>query len=209
MAEWHVSGTVLIGCSCDWGCPCNFNAPPTHGYCEGGWSWLIDEGSDGDIDLGGLAVTVMAKWPGAIHEGNGEAVAFIDEAADAAQRAALSRLVRGELGGPWAVFINTYQLHGPHLAAYHVVLDGHRSQISVGDAVRLELQPIRNAVTGAEAHPEMVLPEGLILKRGSLAASRVFQVSSDISYDHSGRYTAFGRFDYAGTAPEANGASAH
>lgn len=58
-----------------------------------------------------------------------------------------------------------------------------------------------NPVTGAELHPEMVLPEGLVVKRASLAASRRFEVShDDVAYDHSGQYTAFGRFDYAGAA---------
>ena len=33
---WHLSGTVFIACNCDYGCPCNFNARPTHGSCEGG-----------------------------------------------------------------------------------------------------------------------------------------------------------------------------
>ncbi|MDQ3970872.1 MAG: DUF1326 domain-containing protein, partial [Thermoproteota archaeon] len=24
----------LDACNCDWGCPCQFNANPTHGNCE-------------------------------------------------------------------------------------------------------------------------------------------------------------------------------
>lgn len=201
MAEWNVRGTVLIACNCDWGCPCNFNARPTQGHCEGGWSWLIEGGSAGGVALDGLAVSVLAQWPGAIHEGNGRAVAFIDEAADPEQRSALTRLVCGELGGPWAIFRNTYQLTGPHPAAYEAELDGHRTRLRIGSAVQLALQPIRNPVTGAEAHPEIVLPEGLVVKHGSLAASEVFRVDSDIRYDHSGQYSAFGRFEYRGEIP--------
>jgi hypothetical protein len=45
MAEkWQLSGKVLVACNCDWGCPCNFNARPTTGKCEGGWTWQIDRG---------------------------------------------------------------------------------------------------------------------------------------------------------------------
>jgi hypothetical protein len=36
--KWKLKGTVLIACNCDYGCPCNFNALPTHGHCEGGWA---------------------------------------------------------------------------------------------------------------------------------------------------------------------------
>jgi hypothetical protein len=42
--QWALKGTVLIACNCDFGCPCNFNALPSHGFCEGGWTWHINEG---------------------------------------------------------------------------------------------------------------------------------------------------------------------
>src|SRR5579862_5957636 len=100
---WRMKGTVLIACNCDYGCPCNFNARPSHGNCEGGWTWHVTEGTYGDLSLAGLIFSVFVKWPGAIHEGNGEALILIDERADRAQREALSTLVTGEVGGPWGV----------------------------------------------------------------------------------------------------------
>jgi len=199
MPAWNTSGTVLIACNCDWGCPCNFNAPPTKGFCQGGWNWLIETGACGGASLDGLALSVYAAWPGAIHEGGGRAVAYVDARADDAQAQALTRLVRGELGGPWAVFVNTYALEGPRRARYEVELAGHASRLRIGDTVHLELEPIRNPVTRADTHPEMVLPEGLVVKRAALAASKTFRVTGDLAFDHSGQYTAFGRFEYAGS----------
>ena len=73
-------------CNCDWGCPCNFNARPTTGKCEGGWTWHVEEGAYGNVRLDGLTFSVYVNWPGAIHEGNGEALTLIDERADAPQR---------------------------------------------------------------------------------------------------------------------------
>ena len=29
--SWKLGGTLLIACNCDYGCPCNFNALPSHG----------------------------------------------------------------------------------------------------------------------------------------------------------------------------------
>lgn len=197
--EWRLEGTIVIACNCDWGCPCNFNAPPSRGKCEGGWVWAIERGDVGGVPVGGLTVAVYADWPGAIHEGGGRAVCYVDERADETQRAALGRVLRGEAGGPWGIFINTYELVGPEPARFEIELARHDTRLSIGDDVELELSTIRNPVTGAEAHPEVILPEGLVLKRGSLAASKVFRVRSDVSYDHSGRYAAFGRFDYAGS----------
>jgi hypothetical protein len=199
MNEWSLTGTVLIACNCDWGCPCNFNARPSRGYCEGGWCWLIDEGRVDGVDLAGLAIAVFAKWPGAIHEGNGRGVAYLDERSDNVQRPALVRVLHGELGGPWGVFINTYALDGPHAAGFAVDGTEHHSRLRIGDAVHLEMTPMRNPVTQAETHPEIVLPEGLVVKRAALAASKSFEVRDVVAYDHSGQYTAFGRFEYGGT----------
>ena len=199
MADWNVEGDLLIACNCDWGCPCNFNARPSKGFCEGGWSWVVEKGKIDGVKVDGLAISLWAKWPAAIHEGGGEAVCFIDERADDAQRAALTRLLRGELGGPWGIFANTYTLAGPHSAAVRFEAAEHHSKLQIGDAVHLELEPSRNPVSGADVHPEMILPEGLVVKRASLAASRRFKVRTDaVAFDHSGQYTAFGRFAYKG-----------
>ena len=75
---WSVAGNVLIACNCDFGCPCNFNALPTHGACEGGWIWIIEKGHVDDVRLDGIGVGLFAKWPGAIHDGGGRAVDVVD-----------------------------------------------------------------------------------------------------------------------------------
>ena len=36
--KWTMQGTLLQGCNCDYGCPCNFNARPTTGDWEGNWN---------------------------------------------------------------------------------------------------------------------------------------------------------------------------
>lgn len=196
MSDWQLKGTIVIACNCDFGCPCNFNAPPTRGKCEGGWVWAIQDGQVRGVRVDGLAIAVYADWPGAIHEGGGRAVSYVDDRADADQRDALTRLVRGELGGPWSIFINTYELIGPEPARFEMEFADYDSRLRIGSAVELELQKIRNPVTQAEVHPEMVLPEGLVVKRGRLAASKVFRVRDGVRYDHSGQYAAFGPFAY-------------
>jgi hypothetical protein len=197
MAEWGVNGNVLIACNCDFGCPCNFNARPSRGHCEGGWIWLIEKGHVGDVSLDDLGIALFAKWPGAIHEGGGRAACFIDDRANAAQRSALTRLLRGELGGPWGIFIATYALAEPSVLQFEVQLAEYATRARIGSAVELELKKIRNPVTQAEVHPEVVLPEGLVVKRGSMAASRTFRLADGIQFDHSGQYAAFGRFQYS------------
>ncbi|HVL66150.1 MAG TPA: DUF1326 domain-containing protein [Vicinamibacterales bacterium] len=197
MAGLELKGDVLIACNCDYGCPCNFNARPSRGFCEGGWIWLFEQGHVDGVRVDRLGVALYAKWPGAIHEGGGRAACYLDERADASQRDALTRLLRGDIGGPWGIFIKTYELAPPIAAPFDVHQSAHASRVTIGSAVELELQTIRNPVTNAEVHPEVVMPEGLVIKRGSMAASKVFRVADGLQVDHSGQYAAFGRFEYA------------
>ena len=197
MSKWQLAGKVVIACNCDWGCPCNFNARPSRGKCEGGWIWAIDKGHVDDVPVDTLAIALYADWPGAIHEGGGRAVAYLDERADDRQRAALLKLLRGEVGGPWGIFIKTYELVPPEPAKFELDFAEYNTKLRIGDAVELELQTMSNPVTHAEVHPEFVLPEGLVVKGGKLAASRVFKVQADVRYDHSGQYAAFAPFSYS------------
>lgn len=32
-AKWTIEGDYYQTCSCDYGCPCQFQAPPTQGFC--------------------------------------------------------------------------------------------------------------------------------------------------------------------------------
>ena len=197
--DWELEGTVLIACNCDYGCPCNFNARPTHGNCEGGWTWHVDRGRYGDVPLSGIAFCVFVQWPGAIHEGNGEALILVDERADQAQREAVGTLVGGDVGGPWGILGWTWPtVHGPLAVPFELELAGLDSRLRVGEHVELELEPIRNPVTGAEVHPAAVLPEGLIVKRADFGSSKLYRVRNGISFDHTGRYVAIGPFSYAG-----------
>lgn len=196
---WHLKGTVLIACNCDYGCPCNFNALPTQGQCEGAWSWHVAEGRYGDTRLDGLSFSLACDWPAAIHHGNGEAVILVDERADEAQRQAIVTLLSGEAGGPWAIVRKTLaKVHGPSFVRYEFELNGERTTLRAGAALELAMEPIRNPVTGVEVHPGVVLPEGFIFKEGRFASSRTFKVRDGISYEHSGKYAAYAPFEYQG-----------
>jgi len=196
--KWTAKGRVAIACNCEVGCPCNVNGQPTHGHCEGGWVWRIEAGTYGTTRLEGLHLGLFADWPAAIHEGNGVAIAYIDERADETQRAALRALVLGEAGGPWGVFRKTFTtLHGPSFQAFESDL-GEGAQVRMGSILDLETEYIPNPVTGATIHPRIVLPEGLVVKDAALLRSKRFRLKDTVAYDHSGNYAALGFFEYFG-----------
>ena len=170
---WRTKGTLLQGRNCDYGCPCNFNAPPTHGTCDGTWIGHIDQGNYGDAGLDGLNFAIGAHWPAAIHLGNGEAFILIDERGDQAQRVGLLAVLTGQVGGPLGILVNTIsKLHEPQYLPFDLKLDGANSSVRVGDAVELEMEPILNPVTGAEAYPGVVLPQGLLYSESTRASTK-------------------------------------
>src|SRR3974377_316470 len=87
--KWKWEDDYMQDCNCDYGCPCEFNAPPTRGFCEGVGAWLVRRGQYGDVSLDGLGLGFAAHWPKAMHEGNGTVCLLIDQKANAAQRAAM------------------------------------------------------------------------------------------------------------------------
>ena len=52
--DWYVEGEEYGNCNCAYGCPCQFEALPTHGNCRGFEVVRIDKGHFGDVDLSGL-----------------------------------------------------------------------------------------------------------------------------------------------------------
>jgi hypothetical protein len=195
---WNIKGRLVIACNCEVGCPCNVNGRPTLGNCEGGWTWWIEAGKYGDVDLSGLHLGLYADWPAAIHEGNGVAIALVDDRANEQQRAALNALVVGGAGGPWAIFRKTFTtLSGPT----YVRFDSNFAElprVKAGDKVEVTTEYIKSPVTGATIHPRIVLPEGLVVKDAALVRSIRFKVNDKVSYDHSGRYAAFAFYEYFG-----------
>ena len=94
--DWKWQGIQISNCNCNVGCPCQFNALPSHGDCRAYMFGRIDKGYFGQTKLDGLHFGGLFAWPGAIHMGNGEAMPVIDERADKDQRAAIESILMGK-----------------------------------------------------------------------------------------------------------------
>ena len=126
---------------------------PDKGHCHAVAGIQIDEGHHGDTRLNGLRVAAIFKWPGPIHEGNGEAIAFVDRRADEAQRDALLRImtVRTLIPSPqmFAVYASTVTtMHEPVFTDidFDVDVEGRRARLTVPDYIETVGEPIRNKV---------------------------------------------------------------
>jgi hypothetical protein len=167
MTPWEIEATELVNCNCAYGCPCQFNALPTHGFCEAVGAFEITRGRYGDVPLDGMRAVGVLQWPGPIHEGRGKAFTIVDERASEAQRHALLRILSGEDTEPgktvWNVFASTIEhVFEPAFAAIEMSVDvtARRGRVSVPALVDMAAEPIRNPVTGAEHRARIELPDG-------------------------------------------------
>ena len=165
--RWTIKGKEFVHCNCAYGCPCQFNALPTHGHCQAVAAIDIEQGHHDGTDLSGLRIGLIVAWPGPIHEGMGEAVPIVDERADAAQREALLRIMSGLDTVPGAtffqVFATTYtKVHDPVFAPIdlRVDIDGRSAQLNVPGWIDARGEPIVNPVTGEAHRARINLPQG-------------------------------------------------
>ena len=167
MTAWEIKGSELVNCTCTYGCNCQFNGLPDKGHCHAVAGIQIDEGHHGETRLDGLRVAAIFKWPGAIHEGNGEAIAFVDSAADERQRDALLKIMTGQDTDPFATMFSVYAstvttMNDPVFTKIDLELDvdGRRGRTVIEDYLDTVGEPIRNKVSGAETRAQIVLPNG-------------------------------------------------
>src|SRR5438067_11789349 len=93
--EWRIVADEVGSCNCAWGCPCQFNALPTTGYCEVFAALDVQQGHFGATKLDGVKFALVLHWDGPIHEGNGWRRLILDEGSTPEQREAIAALTSG------------------------------------------------------------------------------------------------------------------
>lgn len=197
--QWNMKGILLGACNCNWGCPCSFNAPPTHGKCEGAYLWHVEEGAFGNLPLDGLNVAWFAHSPGPLHECKATSQRILDEKAPAAQRDALLKLTAGKFGGPWGIFAAvTAKWLDPLYAPFEVKVAELNSHARVGNYLEMALAPILNPVTQKVEELYLDKPTGFTSTRAAIGRSLTFKVDAGLRYQHDGQYAEFSHFQYSG-----------
>jgi hypothetical protein len=196
--SYYLKGVNLGGCSCDWGCPCNFEVAPSRGFCEGEYIWCVEQGHYGDTLLDGLHFGMFFHSPTAIHLGNLTTVGIIDEGASEQQRKAIEDMVANAV--PFSVFMDlTSNFLGFLYTPIEVHLDGIHSRVTIPGIYDLGLAPITNPVTGEIELATLLKPTGFTSQRSELCTTSVHRFSTQgLSYEHSGRYGEFAPFEYKG-----------
>jgi hypothetical protein len=205
---WRLIGHHAGSCNCDWACPCQFNANPTHGYCEALLAWEVDEGKFGDVTLDGVRFGFAVHWPGAIHEGNGVAQPVIGEGASDEQRDAILAISSGEHGGTFMEIIAAVvsEVREPVVAPITLDVDreARRGTYGLGDVGQGRIEPIVNPEIpdSGEHRVRIDLPDGFEYKQAEIGDTVELKVNGDapLSFSHEHTYAQMYEFEWSSEA---------
>lgn len=195
--RWMLRGTQFANCNCDWGCPCQFNSPTTHGHCEAIEAGHIEEGEYNGTRLDGLSYVMLVQWPGEIADGNGREQFIIDERADTAQRDALLKILRGESTAPGAthfyVFNSTMsEVLDPIFAPIDMAIDvaGRTARVEIPGVGVSRGAPIIDPHSGQEFRASIGLPNGFQLTEAEVGSGTT-DLAAGIELHLSGSHAHF------------------
>ncbi|MGI9044941.1 MAG: DUF1326 domain-containing protein [Gemmatimonadaceae bacterium] len=201
---FKVKAMSLEACSCAHGCNCQFGGSPNEGICEFLIGYDVRDGKFGDVDLNGVKFVIAAKYPNAIHEGNGHVALFIDDNATAEQVNAIATICTGAQGGmPWeAIAATVSRLEGPIQKPIEMRLDGSRSSFSIADVLECRATPLINPVTGEENEVHITYPKGGFFWNDGLAVTTdTTRISwGDLSFDYQQKFAAVAEVNWTNQA---------
>ena len=191
---YQVKAESIEACNCQHGCNCQFAGFPNEGRCEFIIGFEVTEGRVGEVRINGLRAVVAAKYPKAIHEGNGHVVLFIDDTATEEQANAFATVLSGQLGGmPWEALAGTIgKFEGPIRAPVEIKAAGEKSLVRVPGAVELQLTPFKDLVSGQEKEVHIVYPKGgFFWNVGRIATTQTMRAQhGELSLEWPGKYAA-------------------
>ena len=207
--DWMIRTRQIGTCSCDYGCPCEFNAPPTRTPCEGVMALEITEGYFGKVRLDGLRVAGAYRWPGPVHQGKGTWWSIVDKRTSKEQVDALFTILGGKEQEPttgFAIYASTIENEPEPIFAdieFEWDLDGRKGRFVVAGVLEAEVEPIRNPVTGAP-HFIAIRPRDGFEFREAEMASATFWSRGQIDQTHAKRFAAISYVTYGpqGIIPE-------
>ena len=178
-SDWRLEGEWIKNCTCAFGCPCDFNAVPTEGYCKGMVGMRITSGHFEKTKLDGLVFAATVDFPGALHEGNGQLQPIIDERATPEQREALFNIMSGKFSTEGTLFhifsLIVTKVHDPLFVpiTFSFDKDGRVARLVAKGVLESDVEPIKNPVTGAPHRIQVVMPEGFEHKAAEVASADI------------------------------------
>jgi len=157
----------------------------------------VEEGHYGDVQLDGLKSVSVFKWPGAVHEGNGQMQIMVEKRATEEQKNAMVKILSGEDTEPgktvWNVYASTMtSILDPIFTdiEFEVDVDKREARMKVEGIVDSIGEPIRNPVTGNIHRARIDLPDGFEYSLAEMG-SGTSSVTGEITMEFEKSYGQF------------------
>ena len=194
--EWEIHGWAFGNCNCDYSCPCQFEALPTQGHCQGTGFFQIDEGHFGDTPLAGLKMGAIYAWPGPIHEGKGKCQIFVDSTANDAQREALLKISLGQEAEEFSNIFTVFaamcdEIYDPIFTEmeFEMDMESRTAKCTAHGVCEASGEPMIG-VAGNKHRAQIHLPEGLEYRVAEVGRGRC-QVRGNIELELDDGYAQF------------------
>jgi hypothetical protein len=200
--EWRIVGEEVGSCNCAWGCPCQFNALPTSGYCEVLAAMDIETGYFGDTKLDGVRYAQIFHWDGPVHEGNGWRRLVVDEGTTPEQRAAIEALTSGTQGHPVFEIFSAMAPNALETVVAPIELEHDRekrqARIRIAGIAECQIEPIRNPITGEEHRARIDLPNGFEYRVAEVGDSVRWRTTAGekLTMEHEHTYAQLARVEW-------------
>jgi hypothetical protein len=199
-SEWWAKGLLFENCNCQLICPAHvsFKQNCTHERCTGYWAMRFEEGDFGGVPLAGLGALVVFETPQRMYEGRWIEGLYLDERADDSQREALEAILRGTVGGPWAIlarFVETWL--DTQTVAFRFEDEGRKKCLAVDGVFETRIEALR----GADGEHVAVLenlfntihgPTHVLARGSSRCTDRSFRIATE------GTHALYSRFSWKG-----------
>ena len=208
---WSIEGPWFKNCNCDPGCPCDFNANPTHGHCSGIIAMRIDSGHFGEVSLDGMKFVGMASWPGALHEGDGHIQPIVEESASEEQRHALLTLMSGQAGG---TLFEIFAAICPHVheplfvpIEFEFDLESRTGRLKAGDVLDTEVDTLRTIDSGEPYQVIVQIPGGFEYTgdghSAETALAKHVRANGEVKFETTNSHSSMAYVKHGGEVPAA------
>ena len=197
--RWRLKGDYFENCNCEILCPCVVQggpAVPTEGHCDVAFAFHIQEGDYQGVALDDLNFIVVAYTPGIMGDGDWTLAAYVDERADQFQRAALGRILSGDIGGAaerWMRLTTNYL--GIKYSSITYKSEGHLRSVTIPGVIDFNVEGI---VVGRRAEPMRLENTGHPVSSSLALAKGTASTYSDhgMTWDNTGKNGHYAAFEW-------------
>lgn len=203
---WSLRGDYLEDCNCEVLCPCLLGprnerggalARPTEGHCDLLAVFHVIQGAMDRVVLDGMNAVMTIYTPGPMGDGNWTLGLYLDDRANAEQRAALSSIFRGEAGGVPARLAGLIAKRlEPRVVPINFSMEGRVRKAAIPGVMALEVE----GLLGGDGKTEVWLQNirhfacrMMAAARGTVATYR----DRGVDWNNTGRNAHYGSFEWS------------